>query len=97
MFHCCPVSVLAVRWVLRSAARGELLVPQARLNIMQQRAFSVVGLSAWDDLPVELRSFLMTCPSKFYISLSPSLAVTRLGASLSSSVLKMRYISLQNE
>jgi len=26
---CCPVSVLAARCVLRSAARGELLVPRA--------------------------------------------------------------------
>ena len=66
---CCPVSVLAARRVLRSAARGELLVPRARLAIMQRRAFSVVGPSAWNDLPVELRSLLMTSPSKFYISL----------------------------
>src|SRR6218665_1784958 len=66
---CCPVSVLAARWVLRSAARGELLVPRARLAIMQRRDFSVVGPSAWNDLPVELRSLLMTSPSKFYISL----------------------------
>src|SRR6218665_3714562 len=66
---CCPVSVLAARRVLLSAAKGELLVPRARLTIMQQRAFSVVGPSAWNDLPVELRSLLMTSPSKFYISL----------------------------
>src|SRR6218665_4530 len=66
---CCPVSVLAARWVLRSAARGVLLVPRARLAIMQRRAFSVVGPSAWNDLPVELRFLLMTSPSKFYISL----------------------------
>src|SRR6218665_3703695 len=66
---CCPVSVLAARRVLRSAARGELLVPGARLAIMQRRAFSVVGPSAWNDLLVELRSLLMTSPSKFYISL----------------------------
>ena len=66
---CCPVSVLAGRRVLRSAARGELLVPQARLAIMQRRTFTVVGPSAWNDLPVELRSLLMTSPSKFYISL----------------------------
>src|SRR6218665_1809304 len=66
---CCPVSVLAARRVLRSAARGELLVSRARLSIMQQRAFSVVGPSAWNDLPVELRSLLMTSPSKFYIYL----------------------------
>src|SRR6218665_2364913 len=66
---CCPVSVLAARRVLHSATSGELLVPRARLAIMQRRAFSVVGLSAWKDLPVELRSLLMTSPTKFYISL----------------------------
>src|SRR6218665_1098949 len=41
----------------------------AHLATMQRRAFSVVGSSAWNDLPVELRSLLMACPSKFYISL----------------------------
>src|SRR6218665_206088 len=66
---CCPVSVLAARRMLRSAARGEVLVPRARLAIMQRRAFSIVGPSAWNDLPFELRSVLMAHPSKFYISL----------------------------
>src|SRR6218665_3365337 len=66
---CCPVSVLAARQVLRSATRGEFLVPRARLAIMQRRAFSIVGPSAWNDLPFELRSVLMAHPSKFYISL----------------------------
>src|SRR6218665_1575008 len=66
---CCPVSVLAARPVLRSAARGEFLVPRASLAIMQRRAFSVVGPSAWNELPFELRSLLMAHPSKFYISL----------------------------
>src|SRR6218665_1443873 len=66
---CCPVPVLATRRVLRSAAKGELLVPWAHLATVQQRAFSVVGPSAWNDLPVELRSLLMVLPSKFYISL----------------------------
>ena len=65
----CPVLVLATRRVLHSAARGELLVHRARLAIMQRRAFSVVGPSAWNDLPVQLHSLLMTSPSKFYISL----------------------------
>src|SRR6218665_1623337 len=55
--------------MMRSAARGEFLVPRARLPIMQRRAFSVVGPSAWNDLPFELRSLLMAHPSKFYISL----------------------------
>src|SRR6218665_3685762 len=68
---CCPVSVLAARRVLRSAARGEFLVPRARLAItcMQRKTFSVVGPSAWNELPFELRSLLMAHPSKFYISL----------------------------
>ena len=65
---------------------------------MQQRAFWVVGPSPWNDLLVQLRSLLMTSPLIFYISHNPySLAVTGLGAPLSSSVLKRRYISLQNE
>src|SRR6218665_1384718 len=66
---CCPVSVLAACRVLRSAARDEFLVPRAPLAIMQRRAFSVVGPSAWNNLPFELRSLLMAHPSKFYISL----------------------------
>jgi|SRR6218665_2412858 len=83
--------------VLRSAARGELLVPWVCLAIMQQRAFSVAGPSAWNDLPFELLSLLIAHPSKFYISLSPSLVVTGLGAPLSSSLLNRCYISLQYE
>jgi len=62
------VSVLAARRVLRSAARGELLVPRARLVIMQRRVFSIEGPSAWNDLPFELRSLLVAHPYKFYIS-----------------------------
>ena len=55
--------------MLGSAAKGELSVPRAHLATVQRRAFSVVGPSALNDLPVELRSLLMTHPSKFYISL----------------------------
>jgi len=65
----CPVSVLTARRMLRSATRGEFLVLRARLAITQRREFSVVGPSAWNDLPFELRSLLMAHPSKFYISL----------------------------
>ena len=52
-----------------SAARGEFLVPHARLAIMQRRAFSVVGSSAWNELPFERRFLLVVHPSKFYIYL----------------------------
>src|SRR6218665_2495649 len=33
------------------------------------KSFSVAGLSAWNDLLLELRSFLMTYPAKDYIIL----------------------------
>ena len=62
-------NMMITMMMMRSAARGEFLVPRARLPIMQRRAFSVVGPSAWNDLPVELRPLLMTRPSKFYNSL----------------------------
>src|SRR6218665_3877974 len=39
------------------------------MMIMRRRAFSVVGPSAWNDLPFELRSLLISHSSKFYISL----------------------------
>jgi len=61
---------------MRSKSFTESVVPLAleikgyiSLGIMQQRAFSVVGPSAWNDLPLELQSLLMAHPSKFYISL----------------------------
>ena len=66
---CCPVSDVAARRVLRSSARGELLVPRARLAIRQRRAFSVVGPTVWNDLPVTLRSLLVVHPAGFYKSL----------------------------
>src|SRR6218665_1795266 len=66
---CCPVSVLEARRVLRSAARGELFIPQAHLATVQRRSFRFVAPSEWNDLPVELHSLLMARPSKFYISL----------------------------
>jgi len=91
------VSVLAARC---SAARGEILVPRTHLATVQQRAFSVVGPSARNDLPVEL-DFLLDGPPFKILHLpfkSPSsLAVTGLGVPLSNSVLKRRYISLRNE
>src|SRR6218665_387114 len=93
---CCPVSVLAARGVLRSAARDELLVLRIHLATVQRRAFSVVGPSAWNDLHVELRSLLMAAFPNFTSLVSPSsLAVTGLREYLSSSVLKRRYISLR--
>ena len=63
------MSDVAARRALRSTARGELLVPRARLAIKQRRAFSVVGPSIGDDLPLKLRSLLVSHPAEFYKSL----------------------------
>src|SRR6218665_900548 len=53
---CRPVSDLASRRALRSSARGELLVPRARSALIKQRgAFSVIGPSTWNELPLTLR------------------------------------------
>src|SRR6218665_1689646 len=40
---------------LRSSARGELLVPRAHSALKQRRAFSVIGPSTWNELPLTLR------------------------------------------
>jgi len=52
---CRPVSDLASHRALRSSARGELLVPRARSALKQRRAFSVIGPSTWNKLPLTLR------------------------------------------
>ena len=66
---CRPVSDVAARQMLRSATKGMLLVPRARLAIRKRRPFSVVGPSIWNDLPLDLRSLLVVHPSGFYKSL----------------------------
>src|SRR6218665_311835 len=52
---CRSVSDLASRRALRSSARGEHLVPRARSALKQRRAFSVIGPSTWNELPLTLR------------------------------------------
>src|SRR6218665_3572033 len=51
---------------LRSATKGDFLVPRARTAIKQKRAFSIVGPSVWNDLPSELRSLPRDLSSSFY-------------------------------
>jgi hypothetical protein len=63
---CRPVSVVVARRNLRSSARGELLVPRARSSIRQNRAFSVVGPSTWNGLPLELRLLPRNDAPTFY-------------------------------
>src|SRR6218665_1889704 len=52
---CRPVSGLPGRRALRSSVTGQLLVPRAKTATRQRRAFSIVGLSTWNGLPLEIR------------------------------------------
>jgi len=54
------------RQSLHSASRGDFVVPHARVSIKQYRDFSIVGPSAWNSLPSELRSLPRDLSSSFY-------------------------------
>src|SRR6218665_1305578 len=81
-------------------AASTLPISQASENstVSQQlavRASSVVGPSAWNDLPFELWSLLMAHPTKFYISLKSFFFVRAwLRAPLNSSL--FNYVVYQN-
>ena len=53
---CKPVDTVAYRGNLRSAARGELVVPRHKLSTYGTRAFCIAGPSAWNALPITLRN-----------------------------------------
>ena len=48
-------NLISWSWSLRSAARGDLLVPRTRVKF-GNRAFAVAGPEAWNSLPVDIRS-----------------------------------------
>ena len=52
---CCPVSSSSGRQCLRSASRGDLIVPRIRLRRSGYRAFAVSGPHMWNSLPTEIR------------------------------------------
>src|ERR1043165_9324014 len=52
---CCPTSSAQGRRSLCSTERGVLMVPFARTATKQNRAFSMVGPSLWNGLPLALR------------------------------------------
>ena len=66
---CRSISANIGRRPLRSAVRGDLSVPFARTSTMQHRAFSVVGPSIWNGLPLELRLLPRNSSPAFYTSL----------------------------
>jgi len=51
---CVPVTTVATRSALRSAAHGDLLVSRTRRQL-GNRAFFVAGPTAWNSLPLNVR------------------------------------------
>src|SRR6218665_1506086 len=51
---------------LRSASRGDYLIPRSYTATKQNRAFSAAGPSIWNGLPLELRSLPRDFSSSFY-------------------------------
>ena len=76
-----------------------LLVPRARSALKQRRAFSVIGPSTWNELPLTLRLLPQNNMSSFWkllktlFSLWPQLDWERLWVGF----LKGRYINIRNE
>ena len=52
---CVPVTAISTRAALRSAARGDLVLPRTRRRL-GNRAFCVAGPAAWNSLPSDIRT-----------------------------------------
>jgi len=65
---CSLVSESANRGHLRSAARGDLVVPRSRTTRYSQRCFAVSGLILWNSLPLSVHDPSLT-PTQFYVLL----------------------------
>ena len=50
-----PIATVSTRAALRSAARGDLVVPRTRRRL-GNRAFCVAGPTAWNSLPLDIRT-----------------------------------------
>jgi len=79
---------------LRSAASHQLVVPSYRLSSYGRRAFSVVGPTMWNSLPIQLLDLFTPPPSlvvywRHFFSQSTSV-YSALGADFSA---LMRYIN----
>ena len=68
---CTKGSAVSGRSALRSAVRGDLVVPSHRTD-WGLRAFAVAGPSCWNELPVELRD-LTVGPATFAKTLEDAL------------------------
>src|SRR6218665_2250637 len=66
---CCPTPGTRSRSSLRSSEQRLLFVPFARTSTTQARAFSVVGPSVWNGLPLSQRLLPRILSDTFYSSL----------------------------
>src|SRR6218665_529671 len=89
---CYPTPGTRGRSSLRSMERGVLFVPIAHTSTRQARAFSVVGPSVWNGLPLALRLLPRVHSDVFYSSLKTTLfSRARVGALLSSNLEEALY------
>ena len=75
---CCPTLSARGTRSLRSAEQDLLYVPHARTATKQSRAFSVVGPSIWNELPLALRS-LPKIPTHLFPSHLKTVLFSRAG------------------
>ena len=71
-----PVSTVSTRSALRSAARGDLVIPRTRRRL-GNRAFSVTGPAAWNSLPLDIRTASTLCTFKNLLKTHLTYAVRR--------------------
>ena len=64
--HFILISACSGRQLIRSASRGDFVVPHARTAINQHGTFSILGPSAWNSLTSELHSLPQILSSSFY-------------------------------
>src|SRR6218665_1478644 len=69
---CCPILCVIDSRSLRSTEQDLLRIPFARTSIRQNRAFSVVGPSTWNGLPLELRLLPRALSLSFFSRLKTS-------------------------
>jgi len=60
---CQPVSVKPGRRCLRSAARGDLVVPATRTVCYGPRSFAIAGPATWNSLPASVRDDQLSVPA----------------------------------
>ena len=70
---CSPALSTRTSRSLRSAEQGVLAVPFSRTSTRQNRAFSVVGPSTWNSLPLALRLLPRISSQTFYTQLKTAL------------------------